>query len=62
MALEFDITNNPHTLIDIKTERERVTKDRASFRGKNIRFLILFFDGIGQLCYLHVGVYYPSFK
>jgi len=48
MALEFDIRSNPHTLIDIKIERERVAKDRARFRGKNIRFLICFLTVLGS--------------
>ncbi len=48
MALEFEISSNPHSLIDIKTERERVTKDRARFRGKNIRFLICFLTVLGS--------------
>ncbi|VAW84793.1 hypothetical protein MNBD_GAMMA16-1359 [hydrothermal vent metagenome] len=48
MALEFDISSNPHTFVDIKIERERAAKDRASFRGKNIRFLIYFLTVLGS--------------
>ncbi|NOY71052.1 MAG: hypothetical protein GXP14_01535 [Gammaproteobacteria bacterium] len=42
MALEFSMSSAPPSLNAIKVERERAAKDRATFRGKNIRFLIYF--------------------
>lgn len=42
MALEFGMSSTPPSLNVIQVERERAVKDRATFRGKNIRFLIYF--------------------
>ncbi len=42
MALEFGMSSTPPSLNAIQVERERAVKDRAIFRGKNIRFLIYF--------------------
>lgn len=40
MALSFDITGAPPPQADIAAERERITKERAALRKKDIRYMV----------------------
>ncbi len=40
MALSFDITGAPPPQADIAAERERIAKERAALRRKDIRYMI----------------------